>query len=70
MICPSDLTKLEEIISITNPSNIHVSYGIVDDAFLQSLPSREEFKWVYGYLLKFQPLVLKTEMVKMLKIKK
>lgn len=67
---PYDLTKLREIVKQIEPSSIHVSYGVTEDAFLQAVPSREDFKWVYGFLLKHQPIHLKLDLPKIIRMKR
>lgn len=64
---PRELTVLERILEQTNPKVIHVSYDAVEDAFMQSVPDRESFKWVYEYVVTHTPFDLKTELPKMMR---
>ncbi|WP_017472677.1 single-stranded-DNA-specific exonuclease RecJ [Amphibacillus jilinensis] len=49
---PIDLSELQHILSVIKPDNIYACYSIEEDHFLESLPSRADFKWFYGLLLK------------------
>jgi single-stranded-DNA-specific exonuclease len=66
---PAQLDTLENIIQKINPQNIHVSYGITEDAFLQHLPNRDDFKWVYGFLMKHEPIRLQVDLAQMMQLK-
>ncbi|MBO1003419.1 single-stranded-DNA-specific exonuclease RecJ [Pseudogracilibacillus auburnensis] len=67
---PYDLDILRKIIQQANPSCIHVSYGVTEDAYLQTLPTRDDFKWLYGYLVKYSPIHLKVDLPKVVHMKK
>src|SRR5699024_3625917 len=67
---PANLDALKQIIEEVNPVNIHVSYHVMDDAFLQTVPHRNDFKWLYGFLMTYQPVQLKVDLVKIMKQKK
>ncbi|WP_042223358.1 single-stranded-DNA-specific exonuclease RecJ [Oceanobacillus manasiensis] len=58
---PKDLSKLKELIQKAKPQNIHACYYIENSAFLNALPSREDFKWYYAVLLKKKILDLNTD---------
>lgn len=58
---PQDLSKLKEIIQKAKPQNIHACYYIENSAFLNALPTREDFKWYYAVLLKKKVLDLNSE---------
>src|SRR5690625_2537031 len=59
---PTDITSLESIIQHVEPNSIHISYNVVDSAFFQAMPSREDFKWLYGYAIKHSPIQLKVDL--------
>ncbi len=67
---PDDIQTLKTIVEKTNPAFIHVSYSITDDAYLQSIPTREDFKWMYGYLFKHAPIHLKIDLPTMMQLKR
>lgn len=67
---PNSLSDLQDVISKVNPSAIHVSYQAATDAYLQSIPGRDEFKWVYGYVKKYSPVHLKVDLPKMMQEKR
>lgn len=58
---PNDLSILEQIVTATQPKQIHVCYYISDSAYLQAFPTREEFGWLYGYILKEKSFNIKQE---------
>src|SRR5699024_8932704 len=64
---PSELGQLEKILQQTKPEVIHISYSATEDAFLQSIPDRNAFKWVYQYIVNHAPFELKTELPKMMR---
>lgn len=67
---PYDLKVLEDIVTKINPTAIHLSYAAKDDAFLQAVPHRDEFKWLYAYLLKYCPLRLNVDIPNVMRMKK
>src|SRR5699024_10065598 len=67
---PANLDTLKQIVEEINPVNIHVSYHVTDDAYLQTVPHREDFKWLYGFLITYQPIQLKVDLVNIMKQKK
>src|SRR5699024_1463652 len=66
---PFDLKVLENIVEQLNPIAIHVSYQAKEDAFLQAIPHRDDFKWLYGYLHKYCPLRLNVDIPNVMKMK-
>src|SRR5699024_7973724 len=64
---PRELDQLEEILQQTKPEVIHISYNATEDAFLQSIPVRNAFKWVYQYIVNYAPFELKTELPKIMR---
>ncbi|WP_164216318.1 single-stranded-DNA-specific exonuclease RecJ [Virgibacillus sp. YIM 98842] len=56
---PPTLEKLKELVKYTNPENIYVCYYIEKSSYLQALPSREDFKWLYIVLRKQKQLEVK-----------
>ena len=67
---PRDIDKLQSIVKAVQPDNIHISYEVIDGAFFQALPTREDFKWLYGYALKFSPIQLKIDLPQIMQTKK
>lgn len=70
---PNNLQQLKTIVELTNPESIHVSYQVTEDAFLQTIPNREQFKKVYEYIATFSPVDLKQHypnMIKTLRLRK
>lgn len=67
---PNSFTPLENIIEMTQPNCIHVSYNITENAYLKSIPSRDEFKWLYGFLFKYNPIHLKVDLPKIIDMKR
>lgn len=67
---PSELNTLEKIIYKTNPNFIHASYTITDNAYLQSIPNREDFKWLYAYLFNYCPIHLNVDLPSVMQMKK
>lgn len=67
---PQDFQSLEKIVVKTQPKSIYVSYNITENAYLQSIPSRDEFKWLYVFLLKNCPIHLKVDLPKMVETTK
>src|SRR5690625_1650693 len=66
---PYDLTVLQNIVKQVNPSCIHISYTVTEDAFLQTVPNRTEFKWLYGFIFKHSPIHLKEDIPKIMQMK-
>lgn len=67
---PDDMSELKSIVQTINPRNIHISYEVTNSAYFQRIPTREEFKWLYGYALKYSPLPLKVDLPKIIQMKK
>lgn len=67
---PSTLKELERITKLTNPNSVLVNFEVNDQAFLQSIPSREDFKWLYSYLFKYERVDMKTEIKKIMQMKR
>lgn len=59
---PSDLNRLKEIINTAMPVNIHACYFVEKSTYFKPFPSRQEFKWLYGLIMKRKSLDLKTEL--------
>ncbi|HLS06968.1 MAG TPA: single-stranded-DNA-specific exonuclease RecJ, partial [Bacillota bacterium] len=47
---PKSLEDLKMIIQQTRPKNIHVCYHLDHSIYLTPFPTREDFKWLYGYI--------------------
>ncbi|MBP2256611.1 single-stranded-DNA-specific exonuclease RecJ [Virgibacillus alimentarius] len=67
---PKKLDQLKAIIQTTMPINIHACYNIEDSTYLKSIPSRDEFKWFYGLMMKRKMLDLKKELKVIMDAKK
>jgi len=66
---PERIQSLANIVSATKPKCIYVCYGNKDHVYLQQLPTRQEFKWLYSYLLKTEQKEVKQEIVQIMSIK-
>lgn len=66
---PSRMEDLQFILSHIHTSNILVNYQVTDDAFFHTVPSRDEFKWLYSFLINHQPVQLKVDLVTIIKQK-
>lgn len=58
---PNQLEQLQEVLTLLNPKNIFACYHIEEEHFMQSFPTRDDFKWFYGMLLKREQFNQKTE---------
>lgn len=67
---PKDFQSLKKIVMKTRPKSIYVSYNITENAYLKSIPSREEFKWLYIFLLQNSPIHLNVDLPKMVQTTK
>lgn len=67
---PSDINILKNIVQQVKPSSIHISYHVEESAFFNRLPSRDEFKWLYGYALQYGPVQLKVDLPNIIQSKK
>lgn len=67
---PNDLSVLEKIVQQVQPISIHISYHVEESAFLNRLPTRDEFKWLYGYALQYGPVQLKVDLPNIIQTKK
>lgn len=59
---PNNLDVLRNLIRKLNPVNIHVCFQLEDSVFMKVFPSREDFKWFYGFVAKRRQLDLKKEL--------
>lgn len=66
---PQDLGQLQKIIEFSKPENIYVCYYVKNSSYLQSLPSREDFKWLYIVLMKQKQLEVKKAIGTIMKAK-
>lgn len=64
---PPDLESLGRIVEKTKPQSVHVAYHVARDAFIQTIPSREQFKQVYLYIASFQEFDLRKHFPNMIK---
>src|SRR5699024_332654 len=67
---PNDINVLENILQQVNPVSIHISYHVEESAFFNRLPTRDEFKWLYGYALQYGPVQLKVDLPNIIQTKK
>ncbi|MBM7554651.1 single-stranded-DNA-specific exonuclease RecJ [Thalassobacillus pellis] len=58
---PASLEDLAAIIKKTIPEKVYACYRVSDGAFLNKLPSRDDFKWFYALLLKQKSLDLNKD---------
>ncbi len=59
---PSCLNDLEEVLKQTKPKNIHVCYYVEDSTYLRAFPTRDDFKWMYGFLQQQKVVSLDQEL--------
>lgn len=57
---PDKLVDFSNLLQKTTPEDIYLCFQANDD-FLAAIPSREDFKWLYGYILKKETYHRKTE---------
>lgn len=67
---PDNLSTLENIVRQVSPNSIHISYHVDESAFLTAMPTREEFKWLYGYAMQHGPVQLKVDLPNIIQSKK
>lgn len=67
---PKKLDALINVIKYTKPNAIHVSYDVKDSTFLIQLPNRDQFKSLYGYIKKFEPIYLTSDLPKIIQLTK
>src|SRR5690625_1370379 len=63
---PHDLIVLQEIVRHAQPKAIQLCFEATEDAFLQSIPTRDEFKRMYSFLLQQEPVHLKSDLPKII----
>lgn len=66
---PPTLDHLERVVKQTNPQSVLVSFEVEEGTFLQSLPSRADFTWLYRYIYKYETVDMKREIHKIMKLK-
>lgn len=66
---PPDLNTLAMIVKAAKPNNIHTLFYIKDSVYLTTFPSRDDFKWFYGFVLKRGELDLNKELDPLLDLK-
>lgn len=66
---PPSFTALEEILKRVKPSTIHVCFYVEDSTYLKAFPTREDFKWFYGMVIKRQKIDLKQEITSIMQAK-
>lgn len=66
---PDSFTVLESLVERLQPQSIHISFGLTSNAYLENVPAREEFAWLYGYLVKNKPVQIKIDLPKIMRIK-
>lgn len=59
---PTEMEQLKEIIRTTMPVNIYACYYVENSTYFKAFPSRDEFKWFYGVVMKRKVLDLKKEL--------
>src|SRR5699024_9612052 len=60
---PKTKEKMIELLTYTKPKNIFLCYDMDMDALFEQVPSRDDFKWVYGYLRQTKQAIV-TEKIK------
>lgn len=66
---PDSFAAIEELVKKTQPRSIHISFGLTSNAYLENVPSREEFAWLYSYLVKNNPVQIKIDLAKIMRLK-
>lgn len=66
---PEDFAALDSLVERLQPQSVHISFGLTSNAYLENVPSREEFAWLYGYLVKNNPVQIKLDLAKIMRIK-
>ncbi|MBM7569551.1 single-stranded-DNA-specific exonuclease RecJ [Aquibacillus albus] len=70
MDLPASFEQLENVLSSINPKRIYACYRLQnDDQYFHSFPTREDFKWFYGLLLKRKYFDLEKDTPKLAKHK-
>lgn len=49
---PDQLSKLSNLLSTVKPNNIYTCYNLEEQTDWSALPTRDDFKWFYGFLMK------------------
>ncbi|WP_456278157.1 single-stranded-DNA-specific exonuclease RecJ [Bacillus sp. AK128] len=58
---PPTLSTLEKMIQKTSPSRIYTVFHQTESHFFNTIPTREHFKWFYGFLGKNKQFNIKTQ---------
>ncbi|MBU5593568.1 single-stranded-DNA-specific exonuclease RecJ [Amphibacillus sp. MSJ-3] len=66
---PSQLSDLSALLSKTKPNNIYACYSLDEKNNWPTLPTRDDFKWFYGYLIKYGKYDHKHEQNKIINYK-
>ncbi|MFC2948456.1 single-stranded-DNA-specific exonuclease RecJ [Virgibacillus sediminis] len=66
---PENLEQLKEIVRTVKPDDIYACYHIEDSMYLSSFPTREDFKWFYGLILKKKIIHLEDDIPAITRVK-
>lgn len=66
---PDRLKDLSDVLNKTQPDNIYACYNVKDEISLNSIPSREDFKWFYGMMVKNKRFNMEGDFQKLAKLK-
>lgn len=58
---PSTIEELKLLVTELKPNNIHLCFQVNQSTYLSQFPSRDDFKWFYGQILKQQVIDLNKE---------
>src|SRR5699024_1696080 len=67
---PDDLKDLESIVNTHKPEQIHVKFQVEKSLYLQALPSRDDFKWLYGFIHRTKTFDVKEGIPEIMQLKK
>ncbi|MGE6629108.1 single-stranded-DNA-specific exonuclease RecJ [Bacillus sp. NPDC077027] len=57
---PQDVQILEQLLENKQPARIYTVFQKKEDHFMSAFPSRDQFKWYYGFLLKRKSFDIKA----------
>ncbi|WP_246940731.1 single-stranded-DNA-specific exonuclease RecJ [Bacillus pinisoli] len=58
---PSSLSLLEKLVQTTNPARIYTVFHQSESHFFNTIPTRDHFKWFYGFLGKNKEFNFQTQ---------
>src|SRR5699024_9578623 len=67
---PPKLADLERIVQTTQPNSILVNFELEKSVYLESMPTRDDFKWLYAYVFKHESVNMKERIQQIMKMKR